>query len=75
VLILIVRSQSKSVKIVVFALALPPIHLLFFVGFPITITILAVSLATIALMTREALRDPVEADPIVATPATADSPA
>lgn len=75
VLILIARSQSKAVKVVAFTLALPPIHLLFFVGFPLTITVLAVSLTAIALMTREVLRGPIEADSIVAVPATADSTA
>ena len=65
VLILITRSQSKAVKTVVFALALPPIHLSFFTGFPITTAVLAVLLTTIALMTREVLRDPVEADALV----------
>ena len=69
VLILIARSTSKSLKTAAFMLALPPLHFVFFLGFPLTIAVPAVSLLVLALMAREALHAPAGLRDVAATAA------
>jgi len=56
VLIVIAVSTAKSLRTLAFLLAVPPLHLLYFVGYPASAGIVAVLLAVIGLMLREALQ-------------------
>lgn len=63
VLIVISVSTAKSLRTLTFLLAVPPLHLLFFAGYPASAGVVAVLLAVIGLMLREALQtDAVKAD-------------
>lgn len=55
VAILITISTRKSLRTLAFLLAVPPVHLLFFAGYPASAGVVTVLLAVIGLMLREAL--------------------
>ena len=56
VLILITLSKRKSVRTVAFILAMPPLHMLFFLGYPASAGVITLFLTLISLMLREALQ-------------------